>query len=162
MSKDEGERIEVEGHVTFGPPTMSAQVKVYNVDDIRLEKSPTVRYVWSPSGAFLSNHRIEVLVDGKWHDLTRERDMPTNTEQMAQTVEGLRTELKDAEGRLMEKIDDLGQLTYDVHQRLGPRPGELIPFRFEYAVNCQTVAAGFKPACPLVAEREPQYAYMAA
>ena len=38
----------------------------------------------------------------------------------------------------------------------------LIPFRFEYAVNCQTVAAGFKPACPLVAEREPQYAYMAA
>ena len=33
---------------------------------------------------------------------------------------------------------------------------QLIPFRFEYAVNCQPVAAGFKPACPLMAEREPQ------
>ena len=37
---------------------------------------------------------------------------------MAQAIEGLKTEL-------MEKIDDLGQLTSDVYQRQGPRPGEL-------------------------------------
>ena len=121
MSKDEGERIELEGHVSFEPPTMSAEMKVYKADDVRLEKSQTVRYLWSPSGAYLCNYRILILVDGKWHELTREKDLPTRdqtTDQTAQAVEGLRTDL-------MEKIDDLGQLTYEVYQGQGPRRGEL-------------------------------------
>ena len=75
MSKDEGERIELEGHVSFEPPTMSAEMKVYKADDVRLEKSQTVRYLWSPSGAYLCNYRILILVDGKWHELTREKGL---------------------------------------------------------------------------------------
>ena len=77
MSKDEGERIAFAGHVSFARPTMSAEMKVYEADDVRLEKSQTVGYLWSPSVAYLCNYRILILVDGKWHEITRVSNLPT-------------------------------------------------------------------------------------
>ena len=104
-------------------------IEVVPADKVKVEDSQTPKYLPLRSGHLTQIYsEVWVSIAGEWYEITKDSppDKPSVTlGQISEATESLRKELKDAEGRLMEKIDDLGQLTYDVHQRLGPRPGEL-------------------------------------
>ncbi len=113
-------RIQLEGHASSEPPEMSAELNVYQVDSIKVEESDSLRYLRLHDGVIQCRNRVLILkrhfgyVEGDWKEITREslpEESPTTIDQLAETVEQLRTEMVDGIGLVLD--------------RLGPGPGEL-------------------------------------
>ena len=90
-------RIQLQGDASFKPPRMSAELKVYPVDSIKVEDSDSLRYLRLHDGVIQCRNRVLILVEGDWKEITREslpEESPTNIDQLAEAVSELKADME--------------------------------------------------------------------